>query len=159
MHFALRWLNRDESMRQWFAEIAKREDVMLFITEMLQEPGLDKFIVKLLLRRGNDMALRSMLDHWVHTDGSFASVFDAFSKKPGVDRALARVVISPGASCLASLLELARVSRQAFWMVSSLGALALGRASGNRHVRKFLWQDGLIELALEALALVRSLLL
>jgi len=26
-------------MQKWFARIAKREDVMLFITEMLQEPG------------------------------------------------------------------------------------------------------------------------
>lgn len=97
----LRWLNRDPEMQKWFARIAKREDVMLFITELLQEPGapclnsclrqgwrfsfflvhatvpfsiyrhifywgqvaadwdwtppggLDKFIVQLLLRRGN----------------------------------------------------------------------------------------------------------
>ena len=35
----LRWLNRDKEMQKWFAKIAKREDVMLFITEMLQEPG------------------------------------------------------------------------------------------------------------------------
>eukprot|EP00435_Cladocopium_sp_Y103_P075185 s14_g54.t2 len=117
------WLNRDKDMQKWFARIAKREDVMLFITEMLQEPGLDKFIVKLLLRRGNDKALRSMLDFWVHTEGSFASVFGSFSKKPGVDRALARVVISPG----------------------FLDGFVF---------RKFLWQEGLANLALEAAALV-----
>ncbi|CAL1147022.1 unnamed protein product [Cladocopium goreaui] len=117
------WLNRDKEMQKWFARIAKREDVMLFITEMLQEPGLDKFIVKLLLRRGNDKALRSMLDFWVHTEGSFASVFGSFSKKPGVDRALARVVISPG----------------------FLDGFVF---------RKFLWQEGLANLALEAAALV-----
>ena len=29
------------------------------------------------------MALRTMLDYWVHTEGSFASVFGSFSKKPG----------------------------------------------------------------------------
>ncbi|CAK8990908.1 unnamed protein product, partial [Durusdinium trenchii] len=117
------WLNRDPEMQKWFARIAKREDVMLFITELLQEPGLDKFIVQLLLRRGNDKALRSMLDFWVHTEGSFASVFGSFSKKPGVDRALARVVISPG----------------------FLDGFVF---------RKFLWQEGLGDLALEAATLV-----
>jgi hypothetical protein len=30
-------------MQKWFARIAKREDVMLFITEMLQEPGGEGF--------------------------------------------------------------------------------------------------------------------
>ena len=34
-----RWLNRDLKMQQWFARIAKREKPMLFITEMLLEPG------------------------------------------------------------------------------------------------------------------------
>ncbi|CAE7450583.1 unnamed protein product, partial [Symbiodinium pilosum] len=118
-----RWLNRDLKMQQWFARIAKREKPMLFITEMLLEPGLDKFIVDLLLRRGNDMALRTMLDYWVHTEGSFASVFGSFSKKPGIERALARVVISPG----------------------FLDGFVF---------RKFLWQEGLGDLALEAATLV-----
>lgn len=90
------WLNRDPKMREWFAQLASRENTMLFITEMLLEPGLDCFIVDLLLRRGNDEALRTMLDYWVHTEGSFAEVFGSFSKKPGVEEALARVVISPG---------------------------------------------------------------
>ncbi|CAJ1421046.1 unnamed protein product [Effrenium voratum] len=117
------WLNRDPEMQRWFARIAKREKPMVFITEMLQEPGLDKFIVGLLLRKGNDTALRSMLDFWVHTEGSFASVFGSFSKKPGVERALARVVISPG----------------------FLDGFVF---------RKFLWQDGLWELAVEAATLV-----
>ncbi|CAE6971761.1 MRL1 [Symbiodinium natans] len=117
------WLNRDLKMQQWFARIAKREKPMLFITEMLLEPGLDKFIVDLLLRRGNDKALRTMLDYWVHTEGSFASVFGSFSKKPGIERALARVVISPG----------------------FLDGFVF---------RKFLWQEGLGDLALEAAALV-----
>ncbi|CAE7743026.1 unnamed protein product [Symbiodinium sp. CCMP2592] len=117
------WLNRDPKMQQWFARIAKREKPMLFITEMLLEPGLDKFIVDLLLRRGNDVALRSMLDYWVHTEGSFASVFGSFSKKPGIERALARVVISPG----------------------FLDGFVF---------RKFLWQEGLSDLALEAATLV-----
>ena len=31
-------------MQKWFARIAKREDVMLFITEMLQEPGGEGWI-------------------------------------------------------------------------------------------------------------------
>ena len=30
-------------MQKWFARIAKREEVMLFITEMLQEPGGEGF--------------------------------------------------------------------------------------------------------------------
>jgi len=90
------WLNRDERMRLWFANIAARETSMQFITEMLLEPGLDKLIVDLLLRKGNDMALRAMLDQWIHTDGSFDKVFGSFATKPNIDRALARVVMSPG---------------------------------------------------------------
>lgn len=90
------WLNRDVRLRQWFAQIACRENTMVFITEMLREPGLDAFIVTLLLRKGNDDALRQMLDYWIHTEGSFAEVFGSFSEKPRVDEALARVVMSPG---------------------------------------------------------------
>eukprot|EP00401_Gymnodinium_catenatum_P073626 CAMPEP_0117458144 /NCGR_PEP_ID=MMETSP0784-20121206/776_1 /TAXON_ID=39447 /ORGANISM="" /LENGTH=604 /DNA_ID=CAMNT_0005251647 /DNA_START=240 /DNA_END=2051 /DNA_ORIENTATION=+ len=123
VHRFVTWLNRDATMREWFARIAKRENAMRFIAEMLLEPGLDRFIVSLLLRRGNDVALRSMLDQWVHKEGSFAQVFGSFARKPGIEQALARVVISPG----------------------FLDGFVLS---------KFLWQPGLIDLALEALALV-----
>lgn len=90
------WLNRGATMRRWFAKIAARDNAMVFVTEMLLEPGLDRFVVQLLLRRGNDEALRAMLEYWVRAEGSLREVVASFAEKPKASQALARVIISPG---------------------------------------------------------------
>lgn len=90
------WLNRGTAMRRWFADIASRDSAMVFVTEMLLEPGLDRFIVKLLLLQGNDAALRAMLEHYVRAEGSLPQVVATFAEKPRAATALATVIISPG---------------------------------------------------------------
>lgn len=90
------WLNQDTAMRPWFAHIASRDSTLLFITEMLLKPGLDRFMVRLLLLPGNDAALRAMLEHWVRAEGSLRKVVSSFAEKPLAARALARVIVSPG---------------------------------------------------------------
>jgi len=90
------WLNRGASMRRWFADVASRDSAMVFVTEMLLEPGLDRFVVGLLLQRGSDAALRAMLEHWVRAEGSLRRVVASFASKPRAATALARVVVSPG---------------------------------------------------------------
>lgn len=90
------WLSRDIAMRRWFARLAVKDNPMQFITEMLLEPGLDKFMVGLLLKRGNDAALKAMLEHWVVKEGSILEIVKAFAEKPQASQALAKVLISPG---------------------------------------------------------------
>lgn len=90
------WLNRGAAMRRWFAEIASRDSAMVFVTEMLLEPGLDRFVVSLLLQRGNDAALRALLEHWVRAEGSLREIVASFAEKPRAATALARVIVSPG---------------------------------------------------------------
>jgi len=90
------WLNKDRQMRLWFAHIASRDSSLVFLTEMLLEPGLDRFIVRLLLMPGNDAALRVMLEHWVRAECSLRQVIQSFTEKPLAAKALARVIVSPG---------------------------------------------------------------
>jgi len=90
------WLNKDREMRLWFAHIASRDSSLAFLTEMLLQPGLDRFIVQLLLMPGNDAALRVMLEHWVRAEGSLKQVIQSFTEKPLAAEALARVTVSPG---------------------------------------------------------------
>jgi len=90
------WLNQDREMGPWFAHIASRDSSLVFTTNMLLEPGLDRFIVRLLLMQGNDAALRAMLEHWVRAEGSLWQIIQSFTKKPLAAEGLARVIVSPG---------------------------------------------------------------
>eukprot|EP00929_Paragymnodinium_shiwhaense_P115881 TRINITY_DN8503_c0_g1_i1.p1 TRINITY_DN8503_c0_g1~~TRINITY_DN8503_c0_g1_i1.p1 ORF type:complete len:749 (+),score=118.83 TRINITY_DN8503_c0_g1_i1:136-2382(+) len=90
------WLNHDLVMHHWFAELAKRDNAHVFVTEMLLEPGLSEFIVDLLLRGNNDKALMSMLDYWVNIEGSFVDVLSSLAEKPKIEKAISRLVLSPG---------------------------------------------------------------
>ncbi|CAK0911416.1 unnamed protein product [Prorocentrum cordatum] len=90
------WLNRDVTMSRWFADVASKDNALLFITQMLCTSGLSGYIVGLLLRRGNVEALRGLLAQWVRAEGSLGDVVQTFAEKPLAARALAKVITTPG---------------------------------------------------------------
>jgi len=90
------WLNRDAAMCRWFAQIAGRDSAIQFVTEMLMEPGLERLMVSLLVRPGNDSALKAMLEHWVRAERSLMKVARAWGDQPRTSESLARVIMSPG---------------------------------------------------------------
>lgn len=140
------WLNRDVMLQRWFAQIVPRDSVMLFITELLLEPGLDRFIVDLLLRPGNDAALRAMLEYWVRCERSLGELLDLFAQKEGASRALAKVLVSPG---FLDRFVLHRLLPQPGFAEVVLEALMLVGVRGLR--------DTVLPLALSTLAVVLTL--
>lgn len=88
------WLNLDPAMHRWFAQLVSREDIMHFVSELI--PEVDRNIVGLLQRQGNDTALASMLNVWVRSDRVLGRVVSSFAKKPAAPEALASVIMSPG---------------------------------------------------------------